>query len=190
MNNNHLDPTEESLRDADAAGRIRARLLIALGLVVTGWVLADGLLLYDQLPDRLPTHFGAGGLPNAYGAKNVFNVFGALIIGGALLIAMALLRQKPRWYNFPGSERARLLPPEEQSHVYAPLQESLAWMGAGEAIGMALLSRQTWAAAMHQREGISLFAFLVPMVAGIGAVLAATVAAVRRLKAQERRREG
>jgi len=28
------------------------------------------------------------------------------------------------------------------------------------------------------------------MVAGIGAVLAATVAAVRRLKAQERRREG
>jgi len=190
MDNNHLDPTEESLRDADAAGRIRARLLIALGLVVTGWVLADGLLLYGQLPGRLPTHFGAGGLPNAYGARNVFNVFGLLIVGGAILIAMALLRHRPRWYNFPGSERARLLPPEQQSHVYAPLQESLAWMGAGEAIGMALLSRQMWAAAMQQREGISVLAFLVPMAAGMAAVLIAVAAAMRRLKALERRREG
>ena len=189
MNNDHLDPTEESLRDADAAGRIRARLLIALGLVAAGWVMADGLLLWDQLPDRLPTHFGAGGAPNSYGSKSVFTVFGVLIVGVVILVAMALLRQKPTWYNFPGSERARLLPPEEQSHVYAPLQESLAWLGAGEAIGMALLSRQMWASAMHQNEAISVLVFAAPMFVGIAAVLIGTVAAVRRLRAFEARQD-
>jgi hypothetical protein len=189
VNNNHLDPTEESLRDADAAGRIRARLLIALGLVVAGWVLADGLLLWDQLPDRLPTHFGAGGAPNSYGEKNAFTVFGVLIIGVVILVGVALLRQKPTWYNFPGNERARGLPPEKRSHVYAPLQESLAWLGAGEAIGMALLSRQMWDAAMHQGKSVSVVVFVTPMCVGIIAILVGTVAAVRRLRAFESRHD-
>ena len=190
MDNDRLDETEDSLRDADAAGRIRAKLLLVLGALVVLWVFADGLLIYGQLPTRIPTHFGAKGLPDGFGQKNPFNVFGLLLIGAVILVAMTLLRQRPKWYNFPGKERAALLAPDQQSHVYAPLQESLAWMGSGEAIAMALLSRQMWAAAMHQREGISLLVFLPPMAAGIAAILVATVAAVRRLKALERRGEG
>jgi len=185
MDENHLDPTEESLRDADAAGRIRARLLLLLGVVLVGWVFADGLLVYGRLPERLPTHFGAGGAPNGFGPKNVFNVFGPLLVASALLVAMALLRYRPNWYNFPGQMRTRLLPPEQRSHVYAPIQESLAWLAAGEAVAMALLSKQMWAAALLQRQGVSPVVLVAPLAVGLGAVVVGIVAARRRLKGFE-----
>lgn len=184
MNDDHsLDSTEEALRDADAASRVRARMLLALGAFVILWVFAKGLTLYGQLPDRIPTHFGGGGLPNAWGAKNVFNVLGLLILAALVLGAMALLRQRPRWYNFPGREKVPLLAPEQQSHVYAPLQEALAWLAAWLAIGLSLLSQQMWAVALHQREAISLLIILLPECIALGAVVIGTVAAVRRLRA-------
>lgn len=183
MEDNGLDQTEDSLRDADAAGRIRARMLLTLGAFVLLWVFADGLMIWGNLPNQIPTHFGAGGAPNSWGAKNVFSVFGALGLGAVVLVAMALLRYRPTWYNFPGKEKAARLPVEQQAHVYAPLQESLAWLGSGEAIAMSLLSRQMWAAALEQRQGISPAVFVVPMVIGVGAVLLGSVAASRRLRA-------
>jgi hypothetical protein len=183
MEDNGLDQTEDSLRDADAAGRIRARMLLALGAFVLVWVFADGLLIWGDLPNQIPTHFGGGGVPNSWGAKNAFNVFGPLVMGAIILLAMALLRYRPRWYNFPGKEKAARLPLEQQAHVYAPLQESLAWLGSGEAIAMSLLSRQMWAAALLQRHGISPVVFVVPTVVGIGAVILGSVATSRRLRA-------
>src|SRR5574340_1688755 len=181
MENNGLDQTEESLRDADAAGRIRAKLLLALGAFVLAWVFAEGLLLWGDLPDRLPTHFGARGEPNGWATRNAFSVFGPLVTGAVILITMSLLRYRPTWYNFPGKEKAARLPTEQQAHVYAPLQESLAWLGAGEGIAMSLLSRQMWSVALEQRHGVSPLVFLAPIVVGVVAVVWGALAASRRV---------
>jgi len=143
-------------------------------------------MLYDALPERVPTHFGARGLANAWGPKNLFNVFGLLIVAGVILIVMTLLRLRPKWYNFPGKEKAALLPAERQLHVYAPLQEALSWLGASCAVGLSLLCRQTWAVALHERNAISTPLALVPVVAGLIAVLIGTIVAVRRLRAFQR----
>lgn len=183
MGNNHpLDSTEDALRDADAAGRVRARMLLALGAFVLLWVFANGLALWDQLPDPMPTHFGRGGAVDAWGPKNVFSVFGLLILAAVMLVGIALLRQRPHWYNFPGKEKARLLPPDQQSHVYAPLQEAMAWLATCLAAGLSLLCQQMWFVSLHQRRAISPALALAPAFIGLAAIIVGTVVATRRLR--------
>jgi len=159
--------------------------VLALATLVVLWVLGKGLTLYDRLPESVPTHFGPGGAPNAWGHKSVFSVFGLLMVAGVVLAAMALLRMRPRWYNFPGKERVPRLPPEQQAQVHAPLQESLAWLGASIAIGLSLFSQAIWAVALGERGRISPLPIVLCVVTSIAAVIIGTIVAVRRLRAFE-----
>lgn len=46
---------------------------------------------YNLLPDRIPTHFGVSGEPDAWSSKSIWSVYGILIIGFAVYISMALI---------------------------------------------------------------------------------------------------
>jgi uncharacterized membrane protein len=69
--------------------------------VPTGWFAASLLLLavaaatgigvYDALPHRIPTHWGIGGLPDRYAGKDVWSVFGPLIIGAMVAVVLFAL---------------------------------------------------------------------------------------------------
>lgn len=54
-----------------------AVLFLALGIAAV----ITGVLRYDALPERYPTHFGLSGEPDAFGTKSWGTVLGPLVIG-------------------------------------------------------------------------------------------------------------
>lgn len=70
--------------------------------------IAIGLVLYDQLPDQIATHFASDGEPNGYSSK-LFTVFGLplILLGINLLVNFGVstdpknnYNQNPIMYNF------------------------------------------------------------------------------------------
>lgn len=69
--------------------------------VPVGWCVASGVLLactyvvgivlYPSLPSRLPTHWGLDGQPDTYAGKDVWTVFGPLIIGTVVVAGLFAL---------------------------------------------------------------------------------------------------
>ncbi len=175
-------PTPD-LTDADTNGRLRVRFLLALAAAVLIVVALQGHALWPRLPDRIPTHFGIGGRPDAWSEKNWFSVFNLLVFAAVLLALMgfaASARLGARWYNFPGKERILILPYEQQVHVLAPLREALAWLGSSCTIAMALMARDGWGVALGQREGISAWLIFTALAIGLTAVALGIIAANRR----------
>lgn len=89
-------------------------------------VAACGLLLATAgaLPDRVPTHFGAGGLPNAWMTRSGYTIFMlAFTLGLPVVVAAAIglvPRLAPRVVNLP--HRDHWLAPERRD-------DSLAFLG-------------------------------------------------------------
>ena len=178
--------SDESLRAGLATGRVRAGVAVLVGLFFLAWAYMDGISAYSRLPDRIPTHFGPGGAADGWAGKGVFPVFGLLMMGAALLVVMAFVsRLGARWYNFPGKERVLKLPPAQQAYVIAPMQELIAWLGAAMAVMLSVASRQTWAVALGERPGISVWVMLLPAAVGIVGAGLTIISARARLRALE-----
>lgn len=65
--------------------------------VVLGWAWATGF--YQALPEQIPTHFNATGIPDGFGSKiTVFllPVLSLVIVGG-----LTFLARKPHHFNYP-----------------------------------------------------------------------------------------
>lgn len=78
--------------------KINKKTLI-LTSVVTLIPIVIGLLLWSQLPDTIPTHFGMDGTPNGWSSKG-FTVFGLpLFLLGVHLLCVAATTQDPKYDN-------------------------------------------------------------------------------------------
>lgn len=79
--------------------------IIALSIVVTMLPIIAGIILWAQLPDQVPTHFGMDGQPNGWSSK-AFAVFGLPVILVAvqclclLLTGMDPKRRNITWKPF------------------------------------------------------------------------------------------
>ena len=64
-----------------------SRVLIVLA--AAGFIVALAVFMadYGRVPATVPTHFGADGMPNAWGPKNTFIIFPAV---GLLMLALAV----------------------------------------------------------------------------------------------------
>jgi len=145
----------ESLRAADAPGRFRSAVALALAAAVNLWVFSQGLALWDRFPERIPVHFGPGGRADGWAPKSVLSVFGPALLLTVLMVVIAfVLRLDPKWCNFPGKDRMLMLPPDCQEHVVAPIREGTAWTVAGVAAVLAIIVRQGWLVAIGQRDGV------------------------------------
>jgi hypothetical protein len=170
----------------DAAGRLRARILLPLAALIVVWAFAQGARLYESLPERIPVHFGAGGRPDGWAGKGFWSVYGLLICGVVVMVVMALVsRLRAKWYNFPGKQRVLRLPRAQQAHVIAPMQELLVWIGAAIAIAFSFAIHQTWQVALGQRRDLTWWLLLTPAVVGIGGALLGIAITRARLRAVE-----
>jgi len=180
--------TETAAAAADARGRLRTRFAVVLAAFVLVWILAEGLSIWRRLPDRIPTHFGLRGEPNAWGAKTIFNVFGLPLIGAgalALMYVAASLRTSLRYWNLPRKDLILRLPPHQQEHVIAPIREAVVWVGVAISIGFSLLARDGWAVALERRETISVALIFLMMAAAIAATIIGTIYINRRVRELE-----
>lgn len=71
-------------------------LTTLLGLLFQGIVL---IKWWHQLPALVPTHFGANGLPDAWGAKSSLFLLPAIAVG--LYIILSAASRYPALYNYP-----------------------------------------------------------------------------------------
>ena len=177
----------ESLRAADAPGRFRSAVALALAAAVNLWVFSQGLALWDRFPERMPVHFGPGGRADGWAAKSVLSVFGPALLLTLLVVLTAFaLRCRPKWCNFPGKDRMLALPPEFQEHVVAPIREGTAWTVAGITAMLAIIVRQGWSVAIDQRDGVIAAPLGLLLVAvAILPTIAGVLAARARLRALE-----
>ncbi len=173
----------EELKVADAPGRWRVRLLLFLAFCVIALTTVEGVNVWPRLPDRIPTHFGPGGQPDAWSNKGTFAVYGILVMAAGMLALFSFTCSKlcsPALYNFPGKERMLKLGRAEQDYVIAPLREGLAWMGYGITIALSLLARQSWEVALQARQGISPWPIPIAIAVGFTAIIIGIVHANRR----------
>jgi len=81
--------------------------MLAVALGVAGGLYALGYVWshYGALPDRIPTHFGAGGRPDAWGRRSFGSVMAmplmALILGGGLGAIACLVAHAKRAIRYP-----------------------------------------------------------------------------------------
>lgn len=180
--------TAEAAAAADARGRLRTRFAVVLSAFVLIWALAEGLSIWDDLPARIPTHFGLSGEPDGWAGKTIFSVFGLPLIGAATLALMyvvASVRTSLRYVNLPRKDLILRLPPHQQEHVIAPIREAIVWLGAAIAIGFSLLARESWAVALERRDGISVIAIFAMLAVSISATIVGMIHVNRRVRELE-----
>jgi polyferredoxin len=173
------------LASADEPGRWRVRLLLFLAFCVIALTAVEGVNVWPRLPDRIPTHFGPGGQPDAWSNKGAFAVYGILAMATGMLALFSFICSRlcsPALYNFPGKERMLKLGRAQQDYVIAPLREGLAWMGSGVTIALSLLERQSWEVALQARQGISLWPIPIAITVGFTAIIIGIVHANRRAR--------
>ena len=77
----------------------KAIILIATVPIIV--VLVYLKMVWSELPEIIPTHFGFSGVPDDFGSKN--SLFIIVIIAVSLHILLAVLSKVPRCYNYPVS---------------------------------------------------------------------------------------
>ncbi|MBR5596421.1 MAG: SdpI family protein [Lachnospiraceae bacterium] len=72
---------------------------LILSSIVTLIPLVIGCILWEQLPDVIPTHFGMDGTPNGWSSK-AFTVFGIPVLMTFFhLLCVGITSQDPKYYN-------------------------------------------------------------------------------------------
>lgn len=71
----------------------------ALGYIALILLVALPAYYFQQLPDRIPVHFNARGIPDGWGAKSF--VWLLPIIGVGFYFLLNYLRRFPRTFNYP-----------------------------------------------------------------------------------------
>ncbi len=92
-----------------------------LGLIFTLAVLAAS---WSSLPERVPSHFGASGQPDAWGSRNTFWLF--VVLPLVVHVALGLLARKPHLYSYPTR-----VTPENAEQLYRLGRGMIYWLRAG-----------------------------------------------------------
>jgi hypothetical protein len=110
--------------------------LNALLLAAYAWWAAT---VFDRLPERVPLHFGASGVPDRWAETDFWSWF--LLFGIALGVTAALYasawwilwlaRHRPTWVNLPERERFLKLETDDRVFVVQPLCALVYWLAAG-----------------------------------------------------------
>jgi uncharacterized membrane protein len=104
---------------------IRHKLSRAVFFGVIGLCLAQAWYYYPRLPERVASHFGPSGLPNAWMERNMF--FG-VYLGAVGLLALAFLGLASKFAAFEGSDMN--LPNKEYWLARERRAETLEFMSA------------------------------------------------------------
>ncbi len=93
------------------------RIFLGLAWLVLLGTGIFALLQYGNLPDRIQTHFGLSGIPDAFNDKSVGAFFLPFFIGAVLTVGLSALYRHPRYTNIPGTLLLDLLKPDGRKQV-------------------------------------------------------------------------
>ncbi|MEU2081952.1 DUF1648 domain-containing protein [Streptomyces albus] len=145
--------------------------LVVLGLVV--W----GIVVYPDLPDRVPQHFGSDGV-DQYADKSVFSVFLPVLVPAGLLVVMAgtayaTLRMTPGSELPPGRSVSPFVNRPATRAGARRLARAQLFLAFCVGLTMAGACTAMWSTDPQHETATSqlLVLVLAPMAVGVGAVL-------------------
>lgn len=136
-------------------------VMVVLILTLVG----GALWAWPNLPDQIPTHFGIGGLPDAWSERSLRSWF--LVPGIALLmtagqgILRIMIRSRPGWVNLPGTTRLEDLPEGARGPVLELLSGFLALIQTEMLVIFCLIQLATYRTAMGQESQGIMVAVLI-----------------------------
>lgn len=80
---------------------LKDKVLILISTVPIIFVLVYLNVIWSDIPEIIPTHFGFSGVPDDFGSKK--SLFIIIIISISLHMLFALLSKIPQYYNYPVS---------------------------------------------------------------------------------------
>lgn len=141
-----------------------AGVLLLLGAVLFAW---------QQLPERIPAHFGITGEPDAWGSKGSIMILPA--VGLILYASMMALARVPHVYNYPVKITEANAEAQYRlgRRLLLTVNAFTIWLLAG-------LLLNSIAVAMGRQEGLSPVLLIVLLVAPAGILIGYLILASRR----------
>lgn len=162
---------------AKTAYRLNAALILL-------WVLVD-VVVWPDLPDRIPIHFGLGGEADWWVRTSVPAWFGLPMIAAGLALFLRgiawLAARAPETWNVPEKERFLALSPEARRPIVGVLETYLAWVAVVVTLVFAAVQLGVYLTAVGRTTGIPIYLELF-MLAAITAILGGALLLGRRLR--------
>ena len=104
---------------------LQLRPVVWAARLLAGVVIAHGALaalLFNELPARIPVHFGADGAPDAFASPGLSSWFFMVLVSAILALivgsaSLAIFRIPPRWLNLPRKAAFLALPEPDRRAV-------------------------------------------------------------------------
>jgi hypothetical protein len=144
------------MADDMSLGRRRIFHLISGGLLA--YIILTGFGAWNRLPQRIPIHFGADGLPNRWtNDRSELLIFFLIPFFLTLMLygfgaLIPFFRRNPQWVNIPNKKKFLELPAERQEPFWACLQELFPTMAAAANLLLACAIRGTLEVALGKAE--------------------------------------
>lgn len=78
---------------------LKDKTLILIGTIPIIFILIYIKIIWSEIPEIIPTHFGFSGTPDAFGNKR--SLFIIVVIAIVLHLLLAVLSKFPEYYNYP-----------------------------------------------------------------------------------------
>ena len=140
----------------------RRILMLAHIPVLVIWIVL-AWTAFDSLPERIPTHFNATGIPDGFMERSVFSWFLLPLIAGvsALLIWFSshFTNTNPERWNVPNKKAFLALSPEQRQPLVEMLNTLLAAVSLFTVVFLGALHYDTWRVATGRMSGLTFASF-------------------------------
>lgn len=167
---------------------LRRLLLIAHVPVLLGWIIL-AWVVYDRLPERIPTHFDASGVPDGYMERSITSWFLLPLVGtlSALTIAFSSVytgRNTNRW-NVPNKQAFMALSDAQRQPIVDMMNTLMAGISLGTLLFLATLHFDSWRIITGASRRLSFISFTtlgILLLVGIGGGLVFTLRFKRMIR--------
>jgi uncharacterized membrane protein len=163
------------------------RILLAITLGMVAALLIFSATVYGDLPARIPTHFNAAGIPDAFGPRTRWWLLPAICVATtSLTLGITLaIPGRPDLLNLPSKPEILKLPFAAQQAVVRQAQPGLMLLALSVVILFVWMQYATWQIAQGRSTGGLGSAIIIMPIFSIALLPAILLPARRELKQQQ-----